>query len=406
MNFEEASVPQISDIVSSVQLLTKPEAMQILHVVRQFWPATGGLENFVLELATEQVRNGIRPHVLTLNRIHSRPGAVLEPVDEVRGIGVRRIGYWGSRRYPVAPASVLGLRSYDIIHVHGVDFFCDYLAATSGLHGRPLVLSTHGGFFHTPRNRQLKQIFFNVITRRSVRRYGMVLASSINDEKIFRPIAGARLHRIDNGVDTTKLADAASNAFKPALIYFGRFSSNKGLSALIATFVSLKKLVPEVSLHLVGNDYDGVLPKIQAQISSTLITGSIHIHTEVDDAGLRNILNSCSVFVSASEYEGFGLTLVEGMSAGLIPIVSRIPSFEAIIKKAQIGIALDFTNQEQAACNIALYMERIKADYASMRLKSIGASQHYSWGQVAKKFHACYLEILGPEGSRMKGAGA
>jgi alpha-1,3-mannosyltransferase len=380
--------------------------MQILHVVRQFWPATGGLENFVLELATEQVRNGIWPHVLTLNRIHSRPRAVLEPADEVRGIEVRRIGYWGSRRYPVAPVSVLGLRSYDIIHVHGVDFFCDYLAATSGLHGRPLVLSTHGGFFHTPHNRQLKQIFFNIITRRSLKRYGMVLASSINDEEIFRPIAGARLHRIDNGVDTVKLANAASNTFKPTLIYFGRFSSNKGLSALISTFVCLKKQVPEASLHLVGNDYDGVLPKIQAQILSALKTGSIHIHTGVDDAGLRNILNSCSVFVSASEYEGFGLTLVEGMSAGLIPIVSRIPSFEAIIKKAQIGMVRDFSNPERAAREIALYMKRIESDYASMRSTAIGASQHYSWAHVAKKFYACYLEILGPEGSRMKGAGA
>ena len=380
--------------------------MQILHVVRQFWPATGGLENFVLELATEQVRNGIRPHVLTLNRIHSRPGAVLKPVDEVRGIGVRRIGYWGSRRYPVAPACVLGLRSYDIIHVHGVDFFCDYFAATKSLHGRPLVLSTHGGFFHTPGYRRLKQIFFNVITRWSLKRYRMVLASSINDEEIFRPITGARLHRIDNGVDTTKLADTASNTFKPALIYFGRFSSNKGLSALISTFVSLKRLVPEASLHLVGNDYDGVLPKLQAQISNAPITGGIHIYTEVDDAGLRAILNRCSVFVSASEYEGFGLTLVEGMSAGLIPIVSRIPSFGAIINEARIGIALDFTNPEQAACEIALYMERIKADYAAMRSTAIGASHRYSWSQVAKTFQACYLRLLGPEGSLMKGAGA
>jgi alpha-1,3-mannosyltransferase len=159
-------------------------------------------------------------------------------------------------------------------------------------------------------------------------------------------------------------------------------------------------------LHLVGNDYDGVLPKMQAQISNALITGSIYIYTEVDDAGLRAIMNRCSVFVSASEYEGFGLTLVEGMSAGLIPIVSRIPSFGAIINEARIGRALDFTNPEQAACEIALYMERIKADYAAMRSTAIGASHRYSWSQVAKSFQACYLRLLGPEGSLMKGAGA
>lgn len=368
--------------------------MRIVHVVRQFWPAVGGLENFVLELASQQLRSGLEPHVLTLNRVHSLPGEILKSSDETLGIPIHRIGYVGSRRYPIAPAVAFRLRPFDIVHVHAVDFFCDFLSATRAIHGRPLVLSTHGGFFHTARNERLKRVFFNTVTRLSLKGFHMVLASSINDERIFRPITDDRLRLFDNGVDTDKLAGAGSADFKPSLIYFGRFSSNKGLQSLITAFAAVKKQVPDACLHLVGNDFDGVLQGLRARITSTIHDDSVWIHTGKDDAGLRAIVNGCSFFVSASQYEGFGLTLVEAMSAGLIPIVSRIPSFEAIIERAGVGIALDFSQPEHAAARMVHYLQRARAHYGGMRAQAIKASQAYGWSHVAKTFQACYSEIL------------
>ncbi len=369
--------------------------MRVLHIVRQFWPALGGLENFVLELASEQVRNGLEVHVLTLNRVHSRPDEILSDTDQVRGIAIRRIGYFGSRRYPIAPFALAGLAAFDIIHVHGVDFFCDYLALTKNFHGKPLVLSTHGGFFHTPRNKLLKRLFFSIVTRRTLKRYHMVFASSINDVNIFRGITDSRLRRIDNGVDITKLAAAASAEFSPSLIYFGRFASNKGLELLVQTFAALKRYAPDAQLHLVGNDYDGTLGKLSVQQASTLAEGGISIHTGKDDASLRRIIGECSFFVSASEYEGFGLSLIEAMSAGLIPIVNRIPSFEQIVNSARVGYITDFSRPEVAAGDMAKCFASVKADYHRMRAMAIESSRPYSWPQVATKFQDCYEQVLG-----------
>ena len=61
------------------------------------------------------------------------------------------------------------------------------------------------------------------------------------------------------------------------------------------------------------------------------------------------IISECSFFVSASRYEGFGLSLVEAMSAGLIPIVNSISSFDPIISSAAIGSVTDFSNSDNAA---------------------------------------------------------
>ena len=122
-----------------------------------------------------------------------------------------------------------------------------------------------------------------------------------------------------NGVDTRKFAGASSPEFKPALIYFGRFAANKGLKSLIASFAALKRRVPEASLRLVGNDFDGTLPALRSQIEKNIEDESVSIHTGQDDKDFRKIISECSFFVSASRYEGFGLSLVEAMSAGLIP---------------------------------------------------------------------------------------
>jgi alpha-1,3-mannosyltransferase len=377
--------------------------MRVLHVVRQFWPAIGGLENFVLDLASEQIRDGIEPEVLTLNRLNTRPDEVLSAEDEVRGIKIRRVSYFGSRRYPIAPAAIRHLRPFDLIHVHGVDFFCDFLSATRPLHGRPLVLSTHGGFFHTNRNPRLKRIFFSAVTRRSLERFRIIIASSVNDEALFSGIAPGRLVRIDNGVDIGKLASAASKHFNPSLIYFGRFAENKGLDSLIATFAELKRLVPRASLHLAGNDHDGLLATIKAQIARERLEDSIHIREGLDNAGLRRELSKCSFFVSASNYEGFGLALVEALSAGLIPVVSRIPSFEDIIRTAGLGKTIDFSEPASAAAEIAGYIDCVKAHYPNIQASGMEASKRYSWTPVARRFRACYEQVLGERKRRILG---
>ena len=369
--------------------------MRVLHVVRQFWPAVGGLENFVLDLASEQIRTGIEAQVLTLNRLNTKPHEVLKARDEIRGIRVRRIGYLGSRRYPLAVGALRHLRSFDLIHVHAVDFFCDYLAATAPIHGKPLVLSTHGGFFHTHRNRRLKQLFFSAATRRTLKRFQAVIASSVGDEALFKKIAEGKVRRIDNGVNTQKFAHAASPDFKPSLIYFGRFASNKGIEALIASFAALKRHVPEARLYIAGNDYDGLLEGMRAQVRDEGLDGSVAIHTALDDDGLREKIGLCSFFVSAARYEGFGLSLVEAMSAGLVPIVSRIPSFEEITSSSGVGKTMDFDEPESAAAEMARYIRQIGNRHCEARTSAVMVSEGWNWTRVAKRFRECYEQVLG-----------
>ena len=185
--------------------------MRIVHVVRQFYPAIGGFESVVYELAATQVAGGHSVRVVTLDRLFKTetPGK-LSARDAVSGIEIVRIPYVGSTRYPIAPSVLKHIRDADIVHVHAIDFFYDFLAWTKPLHRRKLVVSTHGGFFHTAFAARLKRIYFSTVTRASMLWYDGVAAVSLTDQIQFSRIRPRGLVCIENGVNTSKFAGASS----------------------------------------------------------------------------------------------------------------------------------------------------------------------------------------------------
>ena len=349
----------------------------------------------MLSLARQQRSEGHDAEVLTLNRVFHKNGELLSAKDVVQGIPVRRIGYFGSYKYPIATRAAAMLQGFDIVHVHGVDFFCDYLAGLKPLHRKPLVLSTHGGFFHTGYARTLKKIYFNTATRTALKLYSRVFASSIHDLALFEPLAGNRSVLIENGVDVEKYRDAASDVFRPTYLFLGRFASNKRLDLLINTFQQLAERDPRSELYIVGREWDGLLPDMTRAIQSAGLEGRVHIHTDLDDDQVREIMQECSFFISASEYEGFGISVVEGMSAGLIPITSPIASFCEIIDKAAGGLTIDFADAKAAAAKIEQFTAKSQRRYGELRAKFIKASQDYSWHTVAQEFTRHYEAVIG-----------
>jgi alpha-1,3-mannosyltransferase len=369
--------------------------VRVVHVVRQFHPGVGGLENFVLSLAKQQRLEGVNAEVVTLDRLYSKPSVRLLRHDSVEGVPVHRIGFSGSSRYPIAPEVLSHIEPFDIVHVHGVDFFCDFLAATRVLHRKPLVLSTHGGFFHTNFGRFLKPIFFHTVTRASLWQYRRIFACSAGDEAIFRKVAGRRVVRIDNGVDTNKFAGLASRKFVPTLVYFGRFSANKGLDRLVDAFDVLCDELPRARLHIMGRDWGDLLPALKERIHAARHGTAITVHEAPSDDDIRRVISASSYFVSASQYEGFGLTLVEALAAGLLPIVSPLPSFASILGGSDTGLPVQFDDAQSAGKEMASFIRETAKGYGTRRSEAMQLSSRYAWPKVSGRFVREYQDLLG-----------
>ena len=372
--------------------------MRITHVVRQFHPAVGGMENVVENLASAQRANGHQVRVVTLDRVFNAAKSYPLPKHEwFNGFEVVRMPYFGSKRYPMALSVLRHIRDADIVHVHGIDFFFDYLAWTRPLHRRKLVVSTHGGFFHTSFAAGLKRFYFQCVTRLSLSWYSGVVTVSEPDDATFSRIRKHGRWMIENGVDTAKFFNAASMRPVKHMVAIGRLSGNKRLDRAVRFVAALRQIDPEWKLTIVGRPWDVSAADLTGLAETLGAREAVQIVTEASDDDIYTLITKCSVLLSSSEYEGFGLTAVEGMSAGLWPVMSDIPPFRLLADKTQLGTILDFSDADTAARTFLAQWPRIAAQYDGLRSDAMDAAAAFEWRHVGAKYEALYRSVLGQD---------
>lgn len=348
----------------------------------------GGLEDAVAQLAVHlQEQEGIRCSVVTLDRAFGNRAHRLPPTDEHLGIPVRRIPFRGSTRYPLAPRVLRELDGADLVHVHGIDFFFDFLVATRPLHRRPLVASTHGGFFHTSFASRAKRIWFSSVTRTSAAGYSRIFGSSESDAAMFRRIAPSRTIAIENGVNVVKWRGSASPTPQPTMIFIGRFSINKNVPALIQLIAALGA---PWRLIVAGQPSDLSADDLRTIAVAQGVADRVEVHVGPDDVAIRTLIGRSSYVASASQYEGFGLSVVEGLSAGLTPLLSPIAPFRRLIERTGCGIILDY---DDLAASAAAVTARHR-DAPGGIISNVAAAAAFGWEGVAARFAQEYRAAL------------
>lgn len=390
-----ADLPSPRDRNRDVTFAAHRGLWTIVHVVRQFHPGVGGLEDFVANLAAQQLARGHDVRVVTLDRIFDDPTARRLPARaEWDGISIERVPYRGSGRYPIAPRVLRSISHADIVHVHGVDFFCDFAAATAWLHEKPLVLSTHGGFFHTPFLRSFKRLYFNTVTRASLSQYAAVIACSEEDYRTFAPVARSRMELIPNGVDVAKF-EGLGDPKSRTLIYFGRLAPNKQLTRLIDWFAGLSRR-GHWRLVIAGKP-TGVDPaELIGRAQAAGISDRFELRETPSSADLVKLISRSTSYCCASSYEGFGLAAIEGASAGLYPVLSDIPAFRESLRRLGFGMLVDFENPGSWDDSYDLFERSIASFHNDFTKQQVRRQlSQFGWPDAARRFEEVYARVLG-----------
>lgn len=312
--------------------------MRILQVARQFYPKVGGIESCVLNLSRGLVARGHSVEVVTLNR-DLRTRRLLKGPAEINSIRIYRIPYIGSSRYPVAPAWLGFIEDFDVIHIHAIDFFVDSAAATRfvGFHRKPIVVTTHGGIFHTKAWPRLKDFYWRNVLLRSLRAADKVVAVSDRDATLFASIVpGDKLVTIPNGIDPA-FANATSERVRGRVVTVGRITQSKGIDKVVDLIAALAKEIEQIELFVAGPDEDGAGELLRRQAERLGVTAKVKILGELSPQQLAALVGSAHIFVSAAAHEGFGITTVEALSAGVPVLVTRTGIHEQIVRPGTSG---------------------------------------------------------------------
>ncbi len=386
--------------MSAVETETVPLVPQadaaplIVHVVRQFLPNRGGLEDVVANLARQIIKHGYRVRVITLDSLFTAQDRKLPAYETIDGIEVVRIPWWGSARYPIAPQVFRHLGDAALIHVHAIDFFFDALALGRFLHGKPMIVTTHGGFFHTQKYAAIKKAWFQTMTRISASAYKRVVGCSVSDLKQFLAISPKKSILIENGVDIGKFADSASRSPRRRIVTIGRFSVNKRLDHLLDVVAVLKARNPDWHLDIIGSESDLNRADLERQIESRSLRETVTLHISPDNETIRQIIANASIFASASEYEGFGLVALEAMSAGLVPVLNANEAYVALAERhPEIALA-DFAASHTAADAIEAAYDHLVRDGVAIRSALLAAARDYAWDvAVAERYIELYRSL-------------
>lgn len=372
--------------------------MKILQISRQFFPSTGGIENVMYGLNKALQDKGYTTDTLTLRSIFST-GEKAEPESCVDGLKVYRLPHIGSKRYPIAPTVISFISSYDLLHIHAIDFFIDFLSITRLFHRKPIIVNTHGGIFHTKWLVFFKKFYFKTVTRFSLRGADAVICVSEHDYQLFKTIVPQeKLHIIPNGVSIESFAEIKKQIVPGLLLGIGRVVENKRIEQLISLIPKLIEEFPNIQLVWVGNDPQKRIPQLIEYAQQLGVASRIHFLGQVPDAKIRDLLSQAHLFVSAASYEAFGISTIEAMSSATVPVVTPVGIHPEVVKEGTTGFICKFEDQPLNCFRHALSLKENQLSKIGHNAREV--ARQYSWDKVVDSYLSVYESVLDKKNRR------
>ena len=179
----------------------------------------------------------------------------------------------------------------------------------------------------------------------------------------------------------------------PFALFVGRLASNKGLDELVQAFARLRARVPDAELVLVGED-GGMRPALERLVATLGLAAHVHFTGFIaDEQMLASGFSEARVFVLPSEYEAFGLVLLEALAQGTPVIASRVGGIPEFVEDGKAGRLI--SPRDPSAIESAL-LEVWDDPALRERWGSYGRDHIvplYSWDRVADQLDAVYRQV-------------
>jgi alpha-1,3-mannosyltransferase len=364
--------------------------MKVLHITPTYFPAIGGIETVVRDLASYLRRDGIVADVLHMSRSNKELRK-----DKVDQSTVWRVPLFPNRIIGITPPIRSLLMNYDLLHVHDPQEMALSANVLVQGRGKKKLLSTHGGYFHTETYSLAKKLHWSLLASKFLRRYDEVLASSTADCDTFKTKA-PHIRLLANGVNISKFMSVPHSPVPKGTRWFfwGRLSRNKRIDRLIDTVKQARDAGLDVELTIAGRDFDDLVPSIRSRICDHQLDEHVRIAGPLSDDELLKQLATHTVFVTASEYEGFGLSVIEAMAAGLIVICRDMSPLNSFVVHGQNGALIAFDGSAADLASIHSLCSASPADLSVMQKCSRKTAAPYSWDSVVKRYIAVYEDLL------------
>ncbi|MGH8207981.1 MAG: glycosyltransferase family 4 protein [Steroidobacteraceae bacterium] len=400
-----------------------------------FPPDVGGMGVIAGSLSRGIAAQGLEVRVITrrtqpptaaqelIGAVHLRR---IPPAGELKGTGLRALPVVLGYLMRLAVVLIMEARNFDVVIISGMKIIPLVAVPLCRLLGKKTVVRVESPFelvepISTESLRTMNTVAARLLSQVLRRMQGTVLRhadcviaiSQDMHSLLQRSVSGpARIVSIPNGIDLRRFKPVAAEEKaslrarleippgKTVVAYAGRISRSKGIVMLIEAWSELVAKHSDLYMVVVGGalgSWDDCEREVIELIDRHRLQDCVCMAGASDR--VHEYFQAADLFVLPSDYEGFGLTLVEALACGLPAVATSVGVAPQIIDSGSNGFLCP--PQDRRALLAALEEGlRRRAEWPEMGRRARAAVADFDLSQVSARYATLCRELNG--GGRSK----
>jgi len=178
------------------------------------------------------------------------------------------------------------------------------------------------------------------------------------------------------------------------ILYAGRLATGKGIDILLNAFLKCLSKQKNLHLHISGADF-GFKQKILDFITKNNLKEKITVYGLLPRSKLVALFKAADIFVLPSNYEAFGIVLIEAMAAGAAVIGSNVSAIPFVIDNEKTGLLFEKNNADDLSEKILYLIDNPNKTRELLQNGARLVAEKYSWQKISEDYAKIYRRFGG-----------
>jgi glycosyltransferase involved in cell wall biosynthesis len=233
-----------------------------------------------------------------------------------------------------------------------------------------------------------------IIERRTYRQFPVALANSLyTRQKIIQgyglPVQNVKT--VYYGLAPPSPIEPIEMQGQPSIIFVGGNFQRKGLMTLIEAVSIQKESLPDLCLHVIGEDRNQ--PALQNWSRRLDVQNNIVFHGRKANEEAKRMMAGADIFAMPSLTEGFGLVYAEAMQVGVPVIATKEGGLKEVVQDKEEALFVRPGDPHELAAAIQSVVNDAEL-VSRLKRKAKSAVDRLSVEKMAAETVTLYLELL------------
>ncbi len=377
--------------------------MKILVLNYEYPPLGGGAAPVARDISAQLCKCG---HDVTVITMGFRE---LPKYEEIQGVKIYRLPCirkrknvckpWEQYSYLMAVRRFLKIHmidhSYDVCHVHFVIPTGEVARWIKRKYKIPYIITAHGSDVEG-HNTKISMKLMHRVLRNSWRKIVEDAYTVIGPSQYLKNLMNcnypcSKYQYIPNGIEFDKWHNCAvAEKKEKKILIMGRLQKFKNVQMILYALENVD--LGEWSVDILG---DGPYRKELEQITSRIgLKGKVHFQGWINSGTEEQMefVKKASVYISASRFESFAMSVIETVAAGCYPLLSDIPAHRQLLEADEYYFNLEDVEE------LAEKVRKVISVNGLIDEKKIDVSR-YDWKNIICQYE-CLLQKASDRGGQ------